>query len=78
MVEGTQARNSNSSSGFMDGLRFAGLTRMECKRWLAQAELAYANNIGENVTVIVIDNTQNPANSASADSWLIGEMPLFS
>jgi hypothetical protein len=75
-IEGTSIAGSQNGSGsFMDGLRFAVLTRAEYKRWSAQAELAYAYNIGGNL--MVIDNWNNPSNTGSMDNWAMGVSTLL-
>jgi hypothetical protein len=70
-IEGTSIRGSQKgSNNFIDGLRFAVLTRAEHKRWSGQAELAYAYHIGG--IIYSIDNWNNPSNTERIENWEIG------
>ncbi|QHT66887.1 hypothetical protein GXP67_09570 [Rhodocytophaga rosea] len=71
-IEGTNIRGSQHSGSFMDGFRFAALTRVEHKRWSAQAELAYAYNIGG--SSMVVDNWDNPSDT---ENWAVGVSTLL-
>jgi hypothetical protein len=76
-IEGTHIQGSQNARSFMDGWRLAVITRAEHKKWSAQTELAYAYNIGGNGSVMTIDNSNNPANTATLDSWISGGSTLL-
>jgi hypothetical protein len=66
-VAGTQIYNTGS--GFMDGLRWSGFARLERKRWLGQAELAYAYNLGVSNDVLAVNNMHNYSTDKSR--WMM-------